>query len=95
MDELSLLERSKVRNKIWAGREWYWLLKYINDQKNMTMKAVVLESRTRDVLVELLDFGSRLTLKPEGQLAVGDEIIVQPIHVDARAGRLKVAQVKK
>jgi len=69
--------------------------KYINDQKNMTMKAVVLESRTRDVLVELLDFGSRLTLKPEGQLAVGDEIIVQPIQVDARAGRLKVGQVKK
>ena len=95
MDELSLLERSKVRNKIWAGREWYWLLKYVNDQKNMTMKAVVLESRPRDVLVELLDFGSRLTLKPEGQLAVGDEIIVQPIHVDARAGRLKVGQVKK
>jgi len=94
MDELSLLERSKVRNKIWVGREWYWLLKYINDQKNMTMKAVVLESRTRDVLVELLDFGSRLTLKPEGQLAVGDEIIVQPIQVDARAGRLKVRQVK-
>jgi len=94
MDELSLLERSKVLNKIGVRRAWYWLLKYINEQNDMTMKAVVLESRERDVFIELLDFGSRLTLKPERSLAVGEEITVKPMLVDAWSGTLRLTQVK-
>lgn len=93
MDELSALERSRVLNKIQSRREWYWLLKYLETQKDVHIRAIVLEARERDVLVEFPDFGSRMAVKVEGRPSPGEEIALSPVVIDPWSGTLRLRQI--
>ena len=92
-DEISLIERNRSLNAIWSRREWYWFEKYMEQNPDLALKAVVLEVRDRDILVELKDFGSRLTMKQSDQVNVGDELYVRVTHADAWDGLLRLSQV--
>ncbi|MEE2710240.1 MAG: RNB domain-containing ribonuclease [Gemmatimonadota bacterium] len=92
-DEISLIERNRSLNAIWSRREWYWFAKYMEQNPDLALKAVVLEVRDRDILVELKDFGSRLTMKQSDQVNVGDELYVRVTHADAWDGLLRLSQV--
>lgn len=92
MDELSALERSRVLTKIQARREWYWLLKHLEQQKDVHIRAIVLEARERNVLVEFPDFGSRMAVKVEGNPSPGEEIVLSPVAIDPWSGTLRLRQ---
>ena len=93
MDELSALERSRVLNKIQARREWYWLLKYLEQRKDVRIRATVLEVRERNVLVEFPDFGSRMAVKVEGRPSPGEEILLSPVAIDPWSGTLRLRRI--
>lgn len=93
MDELSALERSRILNKIQARREWYWLLKHLEKQKDVHIRAVVLEARERNVLVEFPDYGSRMAVKVEGSPSPGEEIVLSPVAIDPWSGTLRLRQI--
>ena len=93
MDELSALERSRMLNKIQARREWYWLLKHLENQKDVHIRAVVLEVRERNVLVEFPDYGSRMAVKVEGSPSPGEEIVLSPVAIDPWSGTLRLRQI--
>ena len=93
MDELSALERSRVLNKIQARRAWYWLLKYLEQRKDVRIRATVLEARERNVLVEFPDFGSRMAVKVEGRPSPGEEIVLSPVAIDPWSGTLRLRQI--
>ncbi len=93
MDELSALERSRILNKIQARREWYWLLKHLEKQKELHIRAVVLEARERNVLVEFPDYGSRMAVKVEGSPSPGEEIVLSPVAIDPWSGTLRLRQI--
>jgi exoribonuclease-2 len=93
LEELSQLERSKELGRIWNRREWHWLLKYLSIRMDERLSAVVLETRDREVLVELVEYGTRVLMKPNTPVAVEDEITVQVTQADPRSGALKVVQV--
>lgn len=93
MDELSTLERSRILNKIQARREWYWLLKHLEQRKDVHIRAIVLETRERNILVEFPDFGTRTAVKVEGRLSPGAEIILTPVAIDPWSGTLRLRQV--
>ena len=93
MDELSALERSRMLNKIQARREWYWLLKYLEQRKDIRIRAIVLEVRERNVLVEFPDFGSRMAVKVEGSPSPGDEIVLSPVAIDPWSGTLRLRRI--
>ncbi len=93
MDELSALERSRILNKIQARREWYWLLKHLDQQKDVHIRAIVLETRERNILVEFLDYGTRMAVKVEGRPSPGVEIVLTPVAIDPWSGTLRLRQV--
>jgi len=93
MDELSALERSRILNKIQARREWYWLLKHLAQQKDVHIRAIVLETRERNILVEFPDFGTRMAVKVEGRPSPGEEIVLSPVAIDPWSGKLRLRQV--
>ena len=93
MDELSALERSRILSKIQLRREWYWLLKYLEIQKDAHIRAIVLEARERDVLVEFPDYGSRMAVKVEGRPSPGEEIALSPVVIDPWSGTLRLRQI--
>lgn len=93
MDELSALERSRILNKIQARREWYWLLKHLKQQKDVLIRAIVLEVRERNILVEFPDFGTRMAVKLEDRPAPGEEIVLTPVAIDPWSGTLRLRQV--
>lgn len=93
MDELSALERSRILNKIQARREWYWLLKHLEQQKDVHIRAIVLETRERNILVEFPDFGTRMAVKVEGRPSPGEEIMLSPVAIDPWSGTLRLRQV--
>ncbi|MCY3711801.1 MAG: ribonuclease catalytic domain-containing protein [Gemmatimonadetes bacterium] len=93
MDELSALERSRILNKIQARREWYWLLKHLAQQKDVHIRAIVLETRERNILVEFPDFGTRMAVKVEGRPSPGVEIVLTPVAIDPWSGTLRLRQV--
>ncbi len=93
MDELSALERSRILNKIQARREWYWLLKYLEQRKDVRIRAIVLETRERNVLVEFPDFGSRMAVKVEGRPSPGEEIVLSPVAIDPWSGTLRLRRI--
>lgn len=93
MDELSALERSRILTKIQARREWYWLLKHLEQQKDVHIRAIVLEARERNVLVEFPDFGSRMAVKVEGRPSPGEEIVLSPVAIDPWSGTLRLRQI--
>ena len=93
MDELSALERSRILTKIQARREWYWLLKHLEQQKDVHIRAIVLEARERNVLVEFPDFGSRMAVKVEGSPSPGEEIVLSPVAIDPWSGTLRLRQI--
>ena len=93
MDELSALERSRILNKIQARREWYWLLKHLEQQKDVHIRAIVLETRERNILVEFPDFGTRMAVKVEGRPSPGEEITLSPVAIDPWSGTLRLRQV--
>ncbi len=93
MDELSALERSRILTKIQARREWYWLLKHLEDQNDVHIRAVVLEVRERNVLVEFPDYGSRMAVKVEGSPSPGEEIVLSPVAIDPWSGTLRLRQI--
>ena len=93
IDELSALERSRILPKIQARREWYWLLKHLEQQKDVRIRAVVLEARERNVLVEFPDYGSRMAVKVEGSPSPGEEIVLSPVAIDPWSGTLRLRQV--
>lgn len=93
MDELSALERSRILSKIQARREWYWLLKHLEQQKDIHIRAIVLEARERNVLVEFPDYGSRMAVKVEGIPSPGEEIVLSPVAVDPWSGTLRLRQI--
>lgn len=94
-DEISHIEGSKEIQRITARRAWYWLLKYLASIGDRPLKAVVLEVRERDVLVELLDFGVRVTMRLTAQAAAGHEIAVRVTQADPWDGTLRLVQVAK
>ena len=93
LDELSTLERSRILIKIQARREWYWLLKHLEKQMDTHVRAIVLEVRERDVLVEFSDFGSRMAVKVRGSPSPGEEIMLSPIVIDPWSGTLRLRQI--
>lgn len=93
MDELSALERSRILNKIQARREWYWLLKYLEQRKDVRIRATVLEARERNVLVEFPDYGSRMAVKVEGRPSPGEEIVLSPVVIDPWSGTLRLRRI--
>ncbi len=93
MDELSALERSRILNKIQARREWYWLLKHLAQLKDVHIRAIVLETRERNILVEFPDFGTRMAVKVEGRPSPGAEIVLTPVVIDPWSGTLRLRQV--
>ena len=93
MDELSALERSRILTKIQARREWYWLLKHLEQQQGSHIRAIVLEARERNVLVEFPDFGSRMAVKAEGRPSAGEEIVLSPVAIDPWSGTLRLRQI--
>ena len=93
MDELSALERSRILNKIQARREWYWLLKHLEQQKDVHIRAIVLETRERNILVEFPDYGTRMAVKVEGRPSPGVEIVLTPVAIDPWSGTLRLRQV--
>ena len=93
MDELSALERSRILNKIQARREWYWLLKHLDQQKDVHIRAIVLETRERNILVEFPDYGTRMAVKVEGRPSPGVEIVLTPVAIDPWSGTLRLRQV--
>ncbi|MYA76738.1 MAG: RNB domain-containing ribonuclease [Gemmatimonadetes bacterium] len=93
MDELSALERSRILNKIQARREWYWLLKHLAQQKDVHIRAIVLETRERNILVEFPDFGTRMAVKVEGRPSPGEEIVLSPVAIDPWSGTLRLRQI--
>ena len=93
MDELSALERSRILNKIQARREWYWLLKYLERQKDVRIRAIVLEARERNILVEFPDYGSRMAVKVEGSPSPGEEIVLSPVAIDPWSGTLRLRRI--
>ena len=93
MDELSALERSRILNKIQARREWYWLLKHLEQQKAVQIRAIVLETRERNILVEFPEFGTRMAVKVEGRPSPGVEIVLTPVAIDPWSGTLRLRQV--
>ncbi len=93
MDELSTLERSRILSKIQARREWYWLLKHLDEQQEVQIRAIVLEVRERNVLVEFPDYGSRMAVKVEGRPSPGEEIVLSPVAIDPWSGTLRLRQI--
>lgn len=93
MDELSALERSRLLNKIQARREWYWWLKHLEQQKDVQIRAIVLEARERNVLVEFPDYGTRMAVKVEGRPSPGEEIVLSPVAIDPWSGTLRLRRV--
>ncbi len=93
MDELSDLERSRILNKIQARREWYWLLKHLEQQKDVHIRAIVLETRERNILVEFPDYGTRMAVKVEGRPSPGVEIVLTPVAIDPWSGTLRLRQI--
>lgn len=93
MDELSALERSRILNKIQSRREWYWLLKHLEQQKDVHIRAIVLETRERNILVEFPDFGTRMAVKVESRPSPGVEIVLTPVAIDPWSGTLRLRQV--
>lgn len=93
MDELSALERSRILNKIQARREWYWLLKHLEQQKDVRIRAIVLETRERNILVEFPDYGTRMAVKVEGRPSPGEEIVLSPVAIDPWSSTLRLRQV--
>ena len=92
-DEISRIERSRDLNRIWSRREWYWLLKYLAARPKSILKAVVLEVRERNLFVELLDYGSRLSMRQASKAEVGDEVYGLVTQADAWSGTLRLVQV--
>ena len=93
MDELSALERSRILNKIQARREWYWVLKYLEQQKDIHIRAIVLETRERNVLVEFPEYDSRMAVKVRGDPSPGEEIVLSPVAIDPWSGTLRLRQI--
>ncbi len=93
MDELSAVERSRILTKIQSRREWYWLLKHLEQQKDVHIRAIVLEPRERNVLVEFPDYGSRMAIKVEGRPSPGEEIVLSPVAIDPWSGTLRLRQI--
>ncbi|MBI4550999.1 MAG: RNB domain-containing ribonuclease [Candidatus Latescibacteria bacterium] len=86
-------ERGKELGRIEARREWYWLLKYLGQSPGQVLRAVVLEIRDRDVLVELLDYRVRVSMRLTTQAEPGKEIAVRVTLADAWDGILRLVQV--
>lgn len=92
-DEISRLERNRELNRILNRREWYWLLTYFNQRPDLSIDAVVLDTRDREQIVELTDYCVRGTITPGAALAVGTEIKVRVTHADPWSGLLRLTVV--
>jgi len=90
MDELSFLERSRILTKIQSRREWYWLLKYLEKHDKEPIRAIVLEVRERDILVEFPDFGSQMAVKVTQKTVPGEEIKLSPTVINPWTGTLRL-----
>ena len=90
MDELSFLERSRILTKIQSRREWYWLLKYLEKHEKEPIRAIVLEVRERDILVEFPDFGSQMAVKVTQKTVPGEEIKLSPTVINPWTGTLRL-----
>lgn len=92
-DEISRTERIKELNRILNRREWYWLLTYFNQQADLTIDAVVLDTRDREQIVDLTEYCVRGTIVPGAALAIGTEIKVRITHAEPWSGVLRLTVV--
>ncbi|MBM3264925.1 MAG: RNB domain-containing ribonuclease [candidate division Zixibacteria bacterium] len=93
LDEISYQERTRELNRLLARREWYWLLRYVDEMPGLRIPCVVLEVRDREVVLELTEYGVRASMTPSGPLTAEDEIAVKAVQADAWTGMLKLTQI--
>ncbi len=83
-------EASEIYPRIEREARRYWTLKHLQTARPDTVQALVLHQEDDRYVVDLVDFGLRVTVHPRHPLPVGSTVPLILAHVDARRDRLSL-----